>query len=255
MRKLLLTLPLGYFVLTRLNTKRAIIFHAYYEYLSAILLLIYFGSNVENALKYFGLGYLAFIALYEIGYIFNDYFSIKFEVNPRLRIKNIKISLADIIIFIALRISVFLAISYYLKVYSNYSWWIFYIALALMFYLHNILKSKPLKTFTFSSLAFFRFYAPIFPFLAIAGIINTLPGVILFYIFFRTLTYMDSKDLIKFEGRNTIPFKVHYYLLFLPVSIIISILLNHPFTVFFNIYFLLFWLSFLFVSKFNIVKI
>lgn len=162
MNRFLFFLPFGYFLKTRLNTRSALLFHGYAEYLLGILLLIYAGFPLLQSITNFVLAYLAFISLYEIGYIINDFISIKFEKKPRKRLGSWNPSQIIIYIWIIIRVAVFVLLTYILGVSNSLEWWIYYFVLAGTFFLHNVLKVKEYKIFTFISLAFLRFYAPLF---------------------------------------------------------------------------------------------
>jgi hypothetical protein len=55
---------------------------------------------------------------------------------------------------------------------------------------------------------------------------------------------MDSKDLLNMPGRDTVSFKLNYYLLLGGISLIIYFLGGQPQTLWINAYFLVFWLFF-----------
>lgn len=253
MNRILYFLPFGYFVKTRLNTKSAILFHGYAEYLLGVLLLIYSGMDIPQAVFSFAAAYLAFISVYEIGYIFNDFVSVKFEENPRKRLQGWDPSWMVIGVWAAIRIAVFLLLTFLLQQASSLQWWLFYLVLALVFATHNVLKLKEHKIFTFIALAFLRFYAPLFPFLEPALLAQTINGVLLFYVFFRTLTYIDSKGLLHIPSRASLAFKTNYYLISLPLAFIITVISGSPICLGLNIYFLLFWSAFLLAGKLGIM--
>lgn len=250
MNTLKFLLPFSYFFRSRLQAAKDIVFHFYYEWLLAFLLLFYFsGYNLWASAEQFLLAYFAFIAIYEIGYLGNDVYSVRHETDPRLRIKNFNPSNLQLIVWIVFRIAVFLSISHYLDVLDNYIWWTFYITIVVFFYLHNVLKQKELKTFTFINLAFTRFLAPIFIFLSAEHLLLIVPSVLLCYVLYRTLTYMDSKKLLNMPSRTLPAFKVNYYLLIGGVSVLLTVMLNSYIPVLINGYYLLFWLAFFFKEK------
>ncbi|SDC70286.1 hypothetical protein [Niabella drilacis] len=242
MQKILLALPMGYFFKTRLNTKAAFIFHTYYEFLLGILLLVFFQTPLKTALIHFALGHIAFISLYEIGYIYNDYIAVRFEANPRKRLEQWQIKDRDVLLFILLRLAIFTGVSFLIKAWISPAWWIFYTVLIITYALHNLMQQKAFKVFTFVNLAVIRFYAPVFFFLTREQIGLTLPGILIFYVFFRTLTYMDSKGLLQLKNRDTAPFKINFYLIFLPYSSVIYLFTNSLLSLYLDIYFLVFWL-------------
>ncbi len=253
MNRLFYFIPFGYFFKTRLNTKSAIMFHGYAEYLLGILLLIYNGLEPLQAVYSFVLAYLAFISLYEIGYIVNDFISVKFEDKPRKRLGGLQISDATIYTWIVIRIIAFLFLTYYLGMFSSLTWWVFYVVLTAVFALHNVLKNKERKILTFISLAFLRFYAPLFPFMETASLVSSINGIMLFYVFYRTLTYMDSKGLLNLPSRASFSFKANYYLILLPLSLVITFITNDNLFLWLNLYFLIFWGSFYLANKAGII--
>lgn len=255
MDKIFFFIPFGYFIKTRLNTRAAISFHGYAEFLLGILLLLYSGNSISQALVNFVTAYFAFISLYEIGYITNDFISVRFEKDGRQRLKNYNPRSATILLAIAVRLIVFLAITYFRGFFGFPEWWIFYLALAIVFCIHNILKRKELKIFTFIGLAFFRFYAPLFIFFSAAFFSSTLPGVILFYILFRTFTYIDSKQLLIIPSRSSLFFRLNFYMLLVPISIFISFMMSDWLCVWLNLYFLFFWSTLFLLDKFSVISV
>jgi hypothetical protein len=254
MRNLLLGIPFFYFQRTRLNNLKSLLFHSYAEWLLALGILALSGYSIADSLYHFLLGYLAFISLYEIGYITNDVHSVRHEAKPRKRLKDFNPTDTLVTLWIVIRIIVFVGFSYLLHVLTDLRWGVFYAVLALMFFLHNALKDKQLKTFTFMNLAFLRFLAPFFIFLTTDQVVLWLPGIVLHYVFFRTLTYMDSKDLLHMPGRDTVPFKLNYYLLLGGISLVILILTGHPQTLWMNAYFFGFWLFFFLLQRFGLLS-
>ena len=253
MNRLLFSIPFGYFLKTRLNTKSAILFHGYAEYLLGVLFLLYSGLEPLQAVYSFGLAYLAFISVYEIGYIINDFISVKFEEKARKRLSGMQISDATIYTWIIIRIAAFLFLTYYLGMISSATWWVFYVALSAIFALHNVLKRKEYKILTFVSLAVLRFYAPLFPFMETALLVSSINGMMLFYVLFRTLTYIDSKGLLNLPARASFSFKANYYLLLLPLSIVVVFITNDYICLWLNLYFLLFWGAFYLANKVGII--
>jgi hypothetical protein len=231
-----------------------VLFHSYAEWFLALVILFLSGYSVGDALRNFLLGYLAFIALYEIGYITNDVHSVRNEAKPRKRLKDFNPSNGVVAIWIIIRIAVFAGISYLLHVLADPRWAVFYGVLALMFFLHNYLRDKQLKTFTFMNLAFLRFLAPFFIFLTTEQLVLWLPGIVLHYVIFRTLTYMDSKDLLHMPARDTVAFKLNYYLLLGGISLVVWMITGQPQTLWMNAYFFGFWLFFFLMQRLGVLS-
>ncbi len=78
-----LLLPGAYFLKTRINNLKAIVFHSLMEWMPAAL--IAFLCAETNGILAWAFGLLSFFAAYEIGYFVNDFYSIKFESKPRIR--------------------------------------------------------------------------------------------------------------------------------------------------------------------------
>lgn len=245
-------LPFSYFFRSRLQAMKDIVFHFYYEWLLAFALLFYFsGYDVFFSVENFLLAYFAFIAIYEIGYLGNDVYSVRYETAPRLRIKNFNPDNLQLTIWIVFRVAVFLSITHYLGLWSSFAWWVFYGAIVVFFYLHNELRQKELKSFTFINLAFTRFLAPIFIFITSEQLLLIVPSILLCYVLYRTLTYMDSKKLLNMPSRPLPAFKVNYYLLIGGVSGVLTIILNSYIPLLINAYYLIFWLAFYLKEKFR----
>lgn len=247
MNLLSLIIPPSYFLKTRLNNIQALIFHTWFEYLPNLAILFWVTEDITLSLVSFGLGYLAFISLYEIGYAFNDLVSSKKEKEPRLRAKNITHSPSSLTVFILFRLTVFGLITNHLSNGSNPTWWIFYAVLATSFTLHNVIKNPAYKLLTFISLAFCRFLAPIFNFLDTDLIGIILPAILLYYVIYRTLTYLESKNLLQMKDRKQPKFKMGYFLLLLPLSYLMTTLQYNYMYVVVNLYFvsftMLFWIK------------
>ena len=232
-------IPFTYFQRTRLRSLKEWIFHAWNEWLANCLILFCaFSFDAIEAVKCFLIGYIAFISLYEIGYIANDFYAVRNEANPRMRFGR-AISRGMIAFWIVARFALFAAISYYFQ--FGFDWFLFYIALAIVFALHNLMDDRSLKTYTFLQLAIFRFWAPVFMFLPKEVVMGLLPITVLYYVFNRTLTYMDSKDLLKLPNRTTLSFKLNSGFILLSFSLFWAYYVQSWMAAGIAAYFLLFW--------------
>jgi hypothetical protein len=234
-------IPVTYFYHSRIKGLRDIIFHGYYEWLPNILILIFLtNQNILQAGQSFILAYVAFISIYEIGYLANDVYSVQYEKNPRQRTGKYVFKKPDVAVFVAIRILLFLAITFYLDFNTNPVWWITYFILIVNFILHNTIKDKQLKIFTFINLATIRFFAPVFIFIKPDDALNLGPGILLNYVFYRTLTYMDSKGLLNLPSRKEPSFKLNFYILIFSFSIFVGLLTQSYIPVIVNIYYMSF---------------
>jgi hypothetical protein len=235
-------LPYTYFYGSRVKRLKYNLYYLIIDWAVPYTLLTYFtGSDWQESLVHFVLAYWAFISVYEIGYLGNDVYSVRKEAKPRRRVKDFDPSDATVLIWISVRLLAFGAISWYLDVLKNPLWLAFYGVLAVFFYLHNALKDKELKVMTFVNLAFIRYLAPVFIFLTPGQLMLIVAPVFLNYVFYRTLMYMDSKDLLHMPSRRAPAYKVNYYLLAAGVSVLLSIMGQSWVPVAITGYYLLFW--------------
>ncbi|MBS1506741.1 MAG: hypothetical protein JSS79_08850 [Bacteroidetes bacterium] len=228
-------IPFFYFQQTRLNNLRALVFHAAYEWMPAALIVLYASGWEWQPLTLVALHYLGFIALYEVGYLANDQLAHRSESERK---RSQKFSFAQLIIFVLIRIATFGAVAVFTKNSANYHWWAWYMLLIGCFAAHNILKEALLKSITFLSLAFIRFFSPVI-FLIDAALFQALAlPVVLNYVMYRLLTYMDSKNLFVQIDRKSDTFRIGYYLLMMLLSAALSVATNSYLPLAVNAYFL-----------------
>jgi len=235
-------LPYTYFYGSRVKQLKYNLYYLIIDWTVPYVLLTYFtGFDWQGSVVHFALAYLAFISVYEIGYLGNDVYSVRKEAKPRRRVKDFDPSDATVLVWIGVRLLAFGTISWYLDVLTNPLWLAFYAVLAVFFYLHNALKDKELKVMTFVNLAFTRYLAPVFIFLTPSQLMLIVAPVFLNYVFYRTLMYMDSKDLLHMPSRRAPAYKVNYYLLAMGVSVLLSMMGESWVSVAITGYYLLFW--------------
>lgn len=242
MNALRFLLPYTYFYGSRVKQLKYNVYYLIIDWAVPFGLLTYFsGFNWRQSLPQFVLAYLAFISLYEIGYLGNDVYSVRHEASPRRRVKDFDPSNALIGLWVGARLGAFLGISWYLGVLTQPLWLVFYAVLVVFFYLHNVLHDKELKVMTFVTLAFSRYLAPIFIFLLPGQLMLIVAPVFLNYVFYRTLMYMDSKGLLNMPNRRSPTYKVYYYLLALGVGSVLSLMGQSWVPVAITGYYLAFW--------------
>jgi hypothetical protein len=237
-------LPYTYFYGSRVKQIKYNIYYLIIDWAVPFALLTYFsGFDWQRSLLQFALAYLAFISIYEIGYLGNDVYSVRHEANPRRRVKDFNPSNGVIGLWVLTRLASFVGISWYLDTLRQPLWLLYYTVLILFFYLHNVLQDKELKVMTFVTLAFSRYLAPVFIFLLPEQLMIIVAPVFLNYVFYRALMYMDSKGLLNMPNRRAPAYKVYYYLLALGVSTVLSLMGHSWIPVAITGYYLLFWLA------------
>lgn len=239
-------LPFSYFQTTRLNSIRLAVYHLLLEWIPAALLALYFNPQEPGSLITLLLAYAAFISIYEIGYIVNDFFSERREAEPRGRLAEMDVKQWAIIALILFRVAVFAGLTFALGVQANVLWWVFYLGLAATFALHNSGKNDH-RLSSFFGLSVFRFLAPLVIVVPLQGLMMLLPAVMLYYSLFRAITYGAAKGLVTIGTRETIQFKLIHYLNIVPLSVLFAVIFGSPIPVYFCSYYLLFW-GFAFVA-------
>jgi len=219
MQNLKFIIPINYFYETRLK-QGTILFHLIFEWIAAILIVAIWGktshfNDILNAV----ICYIAFISVYEIGYIYNDIHSAKHEINGRHRGQN-KVTSLWIRIWICTRVSIFFICVQILQQWQNPSWWLFFGTLALVFYTHNNLLDPELKTSTFLWLAWFRFMAPVIFVVNEDQRMGVAFIAAMTYVSFRYLGYLDSKGLLLMPGRKTSKFRMLHFLMSLVAPLV-----------------------------------
>ena len=222
--KILYLLPFTYFADTRL-LKGSIAFHVLFEWIAALLLVSLFGIfGLQESIQFAFGAYLAFISLYEIGYIFNDLVSSRNENSPRLRGPQ-GASMVWVTAWIASRLAAFAFLTVMLIMMENASWWLFFLAMLLVFGAHNALKDNEAKAATFLWLAWFRFLAPVIFVVQASQRMGIAFGAAALYAGFRLFGYLDSKGLLQMPGRRDMKFRALYFTV--PLSAVLATLSYH----------------------------
>lgn len=227
-------IPFFYFLSTRMRRLKDLVFHGLYEFVPAFIILFYLERSAGDAAYQLFFFYLAFISVYEIGYLANDQSAIDYEdERPRSGVRWKRWMIA---VFVGIRVLVFAGVSWMMSVESE--WYLWFGLLGAVFTLHNLLRDRLMKCVTFSYLAFARFFSPMFSVVLSPMFVILLAPVLVNYVLFRLITYMDSKGLLSGD-RKTGGFRIGYYVLLIPFSVMWSILFGSWMPLYANTYFLL----------------
>ena len=235
-------IPMNYFWATRLTDRRSWASMLGFEWgpqLLAIWLLS--TASMTTASLHFALAYLAFISIYEIGYLTNDIISVRFEEEPRRRMAGREPTVLQFGLWVLGRLTAFTGLTFFMGLQGEWWWWGFFGALSLVFMLHNALRDASLRVVSFVGLATGRAIAPLLPFLTFDILRSLLIPILLNYVLFRTLAYMDSKDLLDMPNRQSTRFRIGFYAVLIPLSAMIAIIDQSPLALAVNGYYLLFW--------------
>lgn len=210
--KFLYLLPFSYFYDTRLRSG-SLAFHAVFEWLAAAVLVLVVGAaGSVQALLAAGLSYLAFISLYEIGYLFNDLFASRKEVGGRQRGPQ-GASGMWVTAWFAARLAAFMFATVLMEKQATPEWWSFFAALSVVFALHNRLTDRELKAATFLWLAWFRFMAPVMFVVQDTQRMGIGLAAAMAYASFRLFGYLDSKGLLQMPGRQRLEFRLFFFMI------------------------------------------
>jgi hypothetical protein len=213
-------LPFVYFLETRLRHS-SIAFHVVYEWGAAIMLACVVGLKAPGAAVVMAAYcYLAFISLYEIGYLVNDLYSARREAGGRRRGPQ-GAGTAWVACWVLVRLAVFLAVSFSSGLWKVAGWWLFFAGLCMVFALHNLWSDRELKVATFLWLAWFRFLAPIAFVVEPGELMGVAFGAGMIYAGFRLFGYLDSKGLLAMPGRHRPQFRAAFFMM--PLAAVIPL--------------------------------
>lgn len=204
-------LPFTYFWSSRLRTGN-IGFHLVFEWIAvAVVVAALCADTLRESLLGALISYLAFISVYEIGYMANDFFAAKKELDGRHRGGQ---GTPDSWVFcwIVARILAFIGLTWWLGTQYLPSWWAFFIGLAVSFAMHNLMTDRELKSGTFTWLSWFRFMAPIMFVVPAEQLLGIAFACGMTYSAFRQFGYLDSKGLLAMPGRKRIVFRWAFFM-------------------------------------------
>ena len=214
-------LPFSYFWVTRLRNG-SIGFHLLFEWLAAAVVVVALDpANAADGLCIALLSYLAFISLYEIGYIANDLFAARKEADGRLRGPQ-GTPLGWVAGWVLARLAVFALVSYVLHKAGDVMWWALFGGLAVVFAMHNHLRERELKAGTFLWLSWYRFMAPIMFAVPVAYLPGIAFGCAITYSAFRQFGYLDSKGLLVMPGRKRPVFRWSFFMWPLLAAVVLA---------------------------------
>lgn len=217
----LLLIPFSYAFLSRYREDMP--FYLTIEYAPAFLVTLLFGefAVMENVASYL-LSFLAFISIYEIGYLVNDYVSIRWENKPRLRgvMEATPLLLA---LWTTSRLATFYLVSLYLAPRAGAGYWLFFAFLSIIFAAHNLLKRKEFKVCTFYWLSICRFVCSTIWHIERQVLTELLVAGTILYSGFRLLGYLESKELLFLPNRKSSEFRLLYYSLPLPLALALAL--------------------------------
>lgn len=211
MNRFALLLPFHYSWVTRLR-EGTVAFHVLFEWLAAAVLVVALnGAGSPRALYAAVLAYLAFVCVYEIGYLTNDLIVAPREPDGRLRGPQ-GAAAGWIAAWMLARVLVFVLATAVAGHFGDLHWWGYFAALAVIFAGHNFLHDKELKAGTFLWLSWFRFMAPVAFAVPSMYVLGIGLGCAMTYSAFREMAYLDGKGMLKMPGRRRLRFRWLFFM-------------------------------------------
>ena len=238
-------LPITYFRTSRLNRLQLVAYNGLVEWIPAFALSFYYAGISTTVFSTVVASYMAFISLYEIGYITNDFFSERAEANPRGRRQGLEETAGALQVWaiIFVRLIWFAIFTLFLGVHLDTRWIVFQTALAVTFTLHNLLPPEARVT-TFFGLSTFRYFAPIILILPIEILTILLPTILLNNSLYRVTVYLRNKNNRMPDGPESVGLKFAFYVGALPLSGTLAFLLSSWLPLAVCTYFMLIWALF-----------
>lgn len=215
--------------------------------------LVYGDVNLVNIVC-FVLTVVATVALYETGYLYNDFITVKNEKKPTIRenrhfkksnLKKYFVSRVSVVALVIYLIPLFLEDSYIVLLVSS-------LVLATAFYLHNTVRSV-LNVITYFLVSSSKYVVPLILFVDL----DVLIAVILAFPLIRTLEHSTKikYNLIWVQKRieNFDVFRVYYYVFFLVLFLYLKVRVDSNLFLIF-LYFFIIRISILITMQFIKVK-
>ena len=181
--------------------------------------------SVAGSALAFAAGYLAFISIYEIGYLINDAWDAPRSTGGRQRL-NFPLTPPFTLAFIAIRLAVWAVVGVLTGWIGNPLWLAGYAALSLAIAQHNMFQSKGLRLASFYELATLRFLLPVLAALPAASLPAAILTALLLYSFPRFLGYLDSKGILNLPERREPQFGFLLILSLAPLLVVTSYMLR-----------------------------
>jgi hypothetical protein len=200
--------------------------------LPILLVLVFYNKDLTYVLPRFLLAFIAMYCVYEIGYIFNDTYTIKFEDNPTYRLEEQERMIVErwANILISVRVLIVIICSAILKFMGVENLLVFIVMLGLLdvsYALHNFFRSV--------SNVYTIFFLLVFKYCSIPVLFMPLDDYTLYFAMLvfavpviRTIEFAakPSYGIKIFKRYNNDTFRVYYYGIFVVLSAILWIVVD-----------------------------
>ena len=220
-------MPFFYTYFSRARWPRNFLVNIITSWVPGIILVAFQAElGAIQAIKYFFVGYILFVCIYEIGYLANDSYGIGNDSTPRRRV-NIDYNFSFVSVFALTRIILFLGIAAWVGVITAPLFWVSYLVLSAVLFMHNTFRRLELKFFSFLQLSLLRFSLPVFLALLIFDrpdeVSTTLLTGLMLFTYPRVITYMDAKGRLSIPERKQPTFLLLSLLTVLPLLSLVSV--------------------------------
>lgn len=223
MKKWAALLPFGYVFISRMRGVKGFAFNALTLWMPGLIISADLDRlvSIPFGADYFA-GYLAFICIYETGYLVNDSFGVRHDEVPRRRV-DFGVGPAFISAFIFIRILSIDAVGGYLGRSGSLDYWATLGLLVAAVVLHNVIRVTELKFATFFQMSVMRFSSPILLAFGVEHQSSTLIVGALLFSLPRLITYLEAKGRLRAPGRHASWFNLCFALLLFPCIALISL--------------------------------
>ncbi|MBA83432.1 hypothetical protein ACSSNL_00535 [Thalassobius sp. S69A] len=184
-------------------------------------------------------GYLAFISVYELGYLMNDTWGLRHDSTPRRRIQ-VDYPKPFYPAFVLVRLGTVLTMGYVLGLLGMPAFWGVLALLGAAILAHNLLTREEFKMMTFFQMSLLRFSTPVFFATALTDAVWVMAVGALLFVFPRLLTYQDSKARLTIPERKLSDFALWNTLLAGPAIGVIYLISDQPAVLVTWVYYLIF---------------
>lgn len=216
-------LPFGYYAVTRLPRVWDLVFLIATSWIPATWLLYRLSdlSLMQSGFAFL-FGYLAFLGVYEVGYLANDGWDTRRGERSRKRIP-FDFGLPYVALFLIAHLGAWAAIGWASGWIDQLFWLAGYAVLVVAFAQHNLIRQPWLRITSFFTLATLRFVLPILGAIPTDAGLVVLVAAVIFYTYYRWLSYADSKDLMNMPERRSPAFGALHYLMLAPLALFIAL--------------------------------
>lgn len=245
-----LLLPFLYAFFSRMKGLRGFAFNAMTAWVPGILLVALHADSLDawGAAVRYGLGYLAFISIYELGYLANDTWGLQKDETPRRRIA-VDFSMLFVLLFVAGRLGLAFGLAVYLGVWGT-SWFFgLLVATFLVIGLHNLVSVQSVKFETFIQMSAIRFSFPVLLASEAASAVVTVLVGLAFFALPRLFTYQYSKGRLNLPERSEVWYSLANVAAMLPLVLVIFSMSDQASVLVLWGYFLTFHATYFFTAR------